>query len=161
MSCVRLSVISCLAFGMFLAGCGEKKDEDTSTKKQSNVMKPSDDHHGHDHGPHGGEWFEIKGLDAWGEAKIRAGDNLVKIYIYDQDKKTLKKIVAAKFIATVAGKEPKTVEIPPLQPDDNGATSAFEIVDEQLTMAFKTAGFKVNLDVDGKTYEGIVPKDPH
>jgi len=158
MSGVRLCVAAFLTFGLFLAGCGEKKDE--AANKKSDVMKPINDDHGHSHGPHYGEWFELKGADLWGEARIRAGDNLVTIYIYDKDQKTLKKIVADKLVASIAGKD-STIEIPAKQTDDGGATNEFEIVDEQLVMAFKTAGFKVDVEIEGKTYTGAVPKDPH
>ena len=54
----------------------------------------------------------------------------------------------------------ESVDIPAIEPED-GMSHRFEIEDEDFAIARKTAGVKLEMEIDGKKYTIDIPKDPH
>ncbi len=162
MSSTRNTIVIIACLGLVFLGC---EPQQAVKPKSSNVMTQPAGHdshdHGHHHGPRGGEMFHFEDAGLSGEWVAKYDQNLIQFYILDEDEKTEKKIKADKLVASFTAKELMTFEIPASAADEDGASSQFELQDEQLALAMKTTGVDLEVEVDGKTYKVYLPKDPH
>ncbi|MCP4464707.1 MAG: hypothetical protein GY819_18085 [Planctomycetaceae bacterium] len=149
-----------LAFaGFLISGCADPKKE---AKKPVGGADAHQDHHDeHRHGPKGGEVFDVAGTDMEVECVAKYGQNLVIFNFYGDDGKTEQKIKCKMLLGSFKKGDVQMVEIPAVDAGDDGMAARFEIEDEDFALARKTAGVKIEFEIDGKKHTVEVPKDPH
>ncbi|MDG1806814.1 MAG: hypothetical protein P8I27_02840 [Pirellulaceae bacterium] len=149
-----------LAFaGFLISGCADPKKE---AKKPVGDADAHQDHHDeHRHGPKGGEVFDVAGTDMEVECVAKYGQNLVIFNFYGDDGKTEQKIKCKMLLGSFKKGDVQMVEIPAVDAGDDGMAARFEIEDEGFALARKTAGVKIEFEIDGKKHTVEVPKDPH
>ncbi len=149
-----------LAFaGFLISGCADpKKDAKTPVGGDD---AHHDHHDEHKHGPKGGEVFDVAGTDMEVECVAKYGQNLVIFNFYGDDGKTEQKIKCKMLTGSFKKGDVQTVEIPAVDAGDDGMAARFEIEDEDFALARKTAGVKIEFEIDGKKHTVEVPKDPH
>lgn len=150
-----------LAFvGFLISGCADPK-KDAKTPVGSKNTQHDDHHEGHEHGPKGGEVFKVAGTDIEVECVAKYRQNLVMFYFYGDDGKTEQKIKCKMLTGSFKKGDVQTVEIPAVDAGDDGMAARFEIENEDFAIARKTAGVKVEFEIDGKKHTLDIPKDPH
>ena len=146
--------------GVLFTGCAKDAKEAKKPVGTDSAGDHGHDDHGHVHGPHGGEVFEIEGQDFKIECAAKYGQNLVMFYIYEDDLKTSRKIKCEELTGSYSAGEVKSVSIPAMDAEE-GMASRFEIQDEGFAIARKTTGVKLEFEVDGNKISLDLPKDPH
>lgn len=175
---MRLSFLLLLLAALFTfnVGC----DQPTSTAQKSDPAAHDHDHDGDDHGhSHDGEGHEshedhhveemgpnkghivyLSPKDYVSEWRHYKGNSVIRVYVLDQDKKTVG-VNAKVSIEPQAGKTRDPFVLNPEDAGDDGKTAVYMLDDDKLSVAMNL-GVKLKIEIDGKTYEGdIPPHKPH
>ncbi len=155
----RLFGLVCLSTAMIILAVGCIPDE-ANEKPVVDAASGTAAHQGHAHGPRGGEMFSMPEAGLAGEWVARYGDNLVTVYVYEQDGKTPKKINAEKLVASRKVKDLELYELTAVDAE-GGMADKFELVDETFAIAMKTTGANLEVEIDGVKYSTKLDKDPH
>jgi hypothetical protein len=134
---------------------------------------PGDHSHDHVHledGPHGGHIVEIGARDHHAELVHDDATHKVGVWILKGDAKTTTGIEAESVLINVAEDgSPSQYELPavPQSGDDEGKSSYFEIVDEQLCKVVcgeseaKSVNARLSLKVAGRQFVGMIDTGSH
>ena len=154
-------------------GCSAPSETETSVKAD---MVGQDDHHGHSHdddghghdehghdidveemGPNKGHIVRLAPTDYMAEWRHYDGDNVIRIYVLDSNKKTVA-VNGTVSVKSESGKSKETFELVPEDANDQGEASVY-MLDEQALSNAMNLGVTFTFEIDGKKYSGKVP--PH
>ena len=170
-------ILSCALVCVFAIGC----DSPSATKSDGKVDTAAhDDHddHGHSHaehshdehgheeshdvhveemGPNKGHIVRLEPTDYMAEWRHYKGNNVIRIYVLDSDKKTVA-VNATVSVKSDSGKSKETFELVPEDAEDDGKTGVY-MLDELALANAMNLGVTFTFEIDGKEYSGKVP--PH
>jgi len=125
-------------------------------------------HEDHDHdgaaaeemGPNKGHIIYLEPNDYVSEWRHYKGNSVIRIYVLDKDKKSVA-VNAKVTVEPQTGKTRDPFVLRPEDEDEDGKTAVYMLDDEQFSNAMNL-GVKLKIEIDGKTYVGIVPEHaPH
>lgn len=126
------------------------------------------DHQGHDHGsaageemgPNKGHIVYLQPDDYVSEWRHYKGNSVIRVYVLDKQKKSVA-VNANVSIEPQAGKTREPFVLEPEDGDADGKTAVYMLDDDKLSVAMNL-GVVLNIEIDGKTYQGkIAPHKPH
>ena len=147
-----------LTASLIAAGCG-KPTAPTSPSAAKAVPGKTDDHAGHEEGPHGGAVIELGKYH--GEFVMDHGKKTATVYILDGDVKKDVPIAADKLLLSI--KTPMfqvELKAEPQAGDPKGKCSRFTAMHENFAKEQEFEG-TVSLEIDGKPYLGDFKEEAH
>ena len=152
-----------LTTALMLPGCDKKPAAPPSTTVEDSHDHDGHDHdhdhdHGHDHaahGPNGGHLFKFDSDKYQGESNDSIKTEVIKMYILDMDKNPVALKVDSFRVIPLAGNDPTPFELQPVDPDDEGKASVFQLDDERLRIAVPL-GVSIEVKMGDETMTGKI-----
>lgn len=152
--------ISALCLGL-LIGCGPSAEYKTNEQLKTERGHDHDhDDHGHGAaGPHGGAIVELGEEEYHAEIVVDDKTHSLMVYLLGKDAKTASPIAATEVTVGLGGDKSVTLKAAPLEGEEEGKASKFELVDEKVVHDLLDAGFlhgSLKVQIGEKAYEGHI-----
>lgn len=154
--------ISALCLGL-LVGCGPsaeyKTNEQLKTERGSDHDHDHDDHGHGAAGPHGGAIVELGEEEYHAEIVVDDKTHSLVVYLLGKDAKTASPITATEVTVGLGGDKSVALKAAPLEGEEEGKASKFELADEKVVHELLDAGFlhgSLKVQIGEKAYEGHI-----
>jgi len=146
----RLGICVLLAGSVFSSGCGQPKSDYKATQ---DLKKAGTSDHDHDHsshqgghthygaGPHGGSIIELGGDDFHAELVLDHAAHALRIFLLTSDAKTPLPTKGQEVTLTMDKNQKLSLKAVPLDGEEAGMSSRFELVDEEFIHKLVESGF--------------------